>query len=239
VLFVSVLASISPATAIASQIVSGRARIVDGDTVIVSGEKIRLNGIDAPETDQVCLKASGARWLCGIEARERLGERAANKLWSCEVVGRDGYERWLATCTVDGENINRWMVHAGWALSFKRYSRLYDGDEHQARTASRGLWSGAFIAPWDWRSKNRSTRVLGALEVPIGAQNALLSLDTDQEAPQAKCSIKGNLNRAGACVYHAPGGRFYARTKIDQSKGERWFCTPDEAEAAGCRRSPQ
>jgi endonuclease YncB( thermonuclease family) len=237
-LFLLEAANVAPAMA-AEHVVSGPAHVIDGDTVVIAGGKIRLNGIDAPETDQVCLNAASRSWSCGIEARDRLRARTHSRAWSCSVTGRDKYERWLADCLVEGEDINRWMVRDGWALSFKRYSRRYDADEALAINRRTGVWAGAFIAPWDWRARSRETTVLGALEVPIDAQRVLLSSASEQEAPRADCAIKGNLNRDGACVYHVPGGRFYSRTKIDQAKGERWFCTTEEAEAAGCRRSRQ
>lgn len=235
-LFVLAASNLTPATA-TEQVISGLAHVVDGDTVIVSGEKIRLNGIDAPETDQLCLSAASRTWSCGVDARDRLSARTHRRAWSCRVTGRDAYERWLADCSVEGEDINRWMVRDGWALSFKRYSRRYDVAEALAMNGRKGVWAGAFIAPWDWRARSRETTILGALEVPGDAQKVLLSSASEQQAPRADCAIKGNLNRDGACVYHVPGGRFYSRTKIDQAKGERWFCTTEEADAAGCRRS--
>ena len=228
----------TPATA-AERTISGVAHVVDGDTVIVSGEKIRLNGVDAPETDQLCLNSDGKAWTCGVEARDRLSAGTKGRLWSCLTSGRDKYERWLADCTVDGVDVSSWMVLNGWALSFTRYSHRYDRDEVLARAAQKGVWAGAFIAPWDWRSRNRNTVVLGALEVPVDAQKVLLLPGSEQTPPRRDCVIKGNLNREGACNFHVPDGRFYGRTQIDESGGERWFCSSDEAEAAGCRRSRQ
>lgn len=219
--------------------ISGAARVVDGDTVVVGGEKVRLNGIDAPETDQLCLTSAGKPWTCGLEARDRLTGLAGGKTWSCVTTGKDKYDRWLGDCSAAGKDVNAWMVEEGWALSFVRYSRRYDDRERNAREALKGIWSGAFIAPRDWRSRSGNTVVLGAYSVPVGAQKTLLAPTTSQAVPIEGCAIKGNLNRKGACIYHVPGGRFYARTRIDQSKGERWYCTAEEAEAADCRRSSQ
>jgi hypothetical protein len=131
------------------------------------------------------------------------------------------------------------MVRSGWALSFVRYSHEYDPDESAARVAKAGLWSGAFIAPWDWRSRTKNTVILGAVSVPKDAQMILLSPASAADAPTSDCVIKGNMTRNGECIYHMPGGRFYSTVKMDPSKGKRWFCTEAEAQVAGCRRSKQ
>ena len=154
--------------------ITGVPRIVDGDTVQIDQTKIRLNGIDAPETDQLCLDAKAVRWTCGIAARDELARYAGGKEWTCHVTGADRYGRSLATCEVSGEDVQKWMVQSGWALSFVRYSHAYDADGGVARSAHYGLWAGAFIAPWDWRSRNAKTVILGALSVPTNAQAILL-----------------------------------------------------------------
>jgi len=225
----------SHVTAVYATEVIGLPRIVDGDTVVVDAIKIRLQGIDAPETDQLCLNHDGERWACGIEARDQLIRRAGDQSWSCNISGVDRFGRSLAVCNVEGEDINRWMVRQGWALAFIRYSHEYVDAERSAREGQFGLWSGAFIAPWDWRHRNKNTVILGALSVPINAQEILLSAVSAAEAPSPECAIKGNINRRGECIYHLPGGHFYGLIKMN--RGKRWFCSEDEARAAGCRPS--
>ena len=156
------------------QSLTGVPHIHDGDTVEIRGVKVRITGIDAPEMDQRCLDAKGKLSECGIEVRNQLTKKAAGRQWTCRVSGKDRYGRSLASCHVDGEDIARWMVRSGLALSFKRYSHEYDAEETTAIEARAGLWSGAFIAPWDWRSRNTSTEILGAVSVPIDAQKDLL-----------------------------------------------------------------
>jgi hypothetical protein len=129
------------------------------------------------------------------------------------------------------------MVRSGWALSFVRYSHAYDSDEALARNAHAGVWSGAFIAPWDWRHRNTRTPILGAASVPVNAQLVLLGAVSAAEAPSPECAIKGNISRNGDCIYHEPGGRWYAKVKMDLRHGKRGFCSAAEAEAAGCRPS--
>src|SRR5690348_11965514 len=106
--------------------ISGVPSIHDGDTVKIRGTKIRLSGIDAPETDQLCLDAKGQKWACGIAARDELIKHSSGQSWDCDLGGEDGYKRRLGICSIDRDNVNRWMVRSGWAMSFKRYSHAYD-----------------------------------------------------------------------------------------------------------------
>jgi endonuclease YncB( thermonuclease family) len=213
--------------------IAGVARIVDGDTVEINGTKIRLQGIDAPETDQLCVDEKGSGWTCGLAARDELAKRFGDKPWTCQVAGHDKFGRSLGSCTADAESVEEWMVRTGWALAFVRYSRAYEPSEAIAREAQSGLWAGAFVAPWDWRDRNHQTTILGALSVPSNAQEILLGAVSAAEAPSPECAIKGNIGRGGQCIYHLPGSRWYAKVKM--GPGKRWFCSTKEAEAAGCR----
>ena len=118
---------------------TGIPRIVDGDTLAIGATKIRLEGIDAPETDQVCLNGSGSRWACGIEARDRLVAHVAGREISCTSDGIDVYNRTLARCSLAGEDLNNWMVQEGWALAYVRYSMVYVQAEADPRTHQRGV----------------------------------------------------------------------------------------------------
>jgi hypothetical protein len=108
--------------------------------------------------------------------------------------------------------------------------------ENEARKALRGLWSGAFIAPWDWRHRDKQTIILGALSVPVNAQSILFAPASASGAPSTECTIKGNVNRKGQRIYHIPGQHSYASINMT-SHEKRWFCSPEEAEAAGWRRA--
>jgi endonuclease YncB( thermonuclease family) len=217
--------------------ITGIPRLVDGDTVEIGQVKIRLSGIDAPETDQVCLDAKGEKWACGISARDELIRHSNGRTWECTTTGTDQYRRSLANCFIEGEDVSKWMVRSGWALSFVRYSHAYDTDEVAARDAHAGLWSGSFIAPWDWRHRNKTTIILGAASVPVNAQTVLLGAVSASEAPSPECVIKGNVNRKGERIYHLPGQLNYAQINMTKGLGERWFCTEAEADAAGWRRA--
>lgn len=221
----------------AAEEVAGVPHVVDGDTIYIRARKIRLSGIDAPETDQVCLNASGQPSRCGIEAKEALETHFGNRELTCKLTGTDRYGRSLGDCFLGKESMSRWLVRNGWALAFRRYSVDFIPDEDYARERKAGLWAGAFIAPWDWRHRNGHTIVLGAIAVPRDAQRRLLAPENLAQPPDPRCVIKANMKRNGECIYHVPGGQFYDRLRMNHPSTRRWFCTPAEAEAAGCRRS--
>ena len=225
--------SLNSITANAAEIF-GIPRIVDGDTVQIGALRIRLSGIDAPEPDQVCLTRQGDLWKCGVSSREELIKHSSGGGWRCQGTAKDRFGRLIATCEVNGENIQAWMVRNGWALSFVRFSHLYDADEATAREAGAGLWSGAFIAPWEWRNRNRKTAILGASTASENAQQKLLAAVSAAGAQAPGCDIKGNVNRSGECIYHPRGSRWYSQINMELN-GKRWFCSAQEAEAAGCR----
>lgn len=218
--------------------VTGIPRIREGDQIQIGNARIRLGGIDAPSVDQLCLNNKGERWTCGIAARDELIKHADNKPWTCHLrQAADRRGRQVARCEVDGEDIQKWMVKSGWALSYARFSHDYDADEKAAREAKAGMWQGAFIAPWDWRIRNKKTVILGTAKTPPNAHATLLASASGPVAPSPDCTIKGNVNSAGECIYHRPTSRWYAQIKMQISKGTRWFCSVDEAEAAGCRET--
>lgn len=217
--------------------VTGVPKIRDGDQVAFGATRIRLAGIDAPSNDQLCLSPSGERWTCGAAAHEALQKFAGDKPWTCHVQRTDRFGRSVASCEIDGVDVSQWMVKNGWALSYVKYSQAYSADEKAAREARAGIWAGAFIAPWDWRVRNKKTAILGATKPPENALAILLASASGAKAPSPTCNIKGNVNRAGVCIYHTPASRWYAKISMKVSKGTRWFCSKEEAEAAGCRET--
>jgi endonuclease YncB( thermonuclease family) len=225
-----------PAVAAAADI-TGVPKIREGDQITIGNSRIRLGGIDAPSVDQLCLNTSGERWTCGVAARDELIKHVGTKSWSCHVVQTDRRGRQIARCEVDGEDIQKWMVKSGWALAYVRFSHDYEADEKAARDAKAGMWQGAFIAPWDWRVRNKKTTSLGSAKAPDNASTILLASASGSVAPSPDCTIKGNVNRSGECIYHQPTSRWYAKIEMKISKGTRWFCSVEEAEAAGCRET--
>ena len=217
---------------------TGVAKIREGDSIQIGSTRIRLGGIDAPSVDQLCLNNSGERWTCGVAARDELIKHVGDKSWTChQRQAADRRGRVVARCEVDGEDIQKWLVASGWALSYTRFSHDYDADEKAAREAKAGMWQGAFIAPWDWRVRNKKTTILGAAKPPPNAHAILLASASGSVAPSPDCTIKGNVNGAGECIYHTPASRWYAQIKMTISKGTRWFCSVEDAEAASCRET--
>ena len=217
--------------------VAGVPKIREADQVQIGNTRIRLGGIDAPSTDQLCLNTKGERWTCGVAARDELTKRFGGKVWTCQARSIDRRGRTVARCQADGEDIQKWLVANGWALAFLRLSKDYEPDEKHAREAKAGMWQGAFIAPWDWRVRNKKTTILGATKPPDGAHSVLLASASGDVAPSPDCTIKGNVNSAGECIYHTPNSRWYTQIKMRISKGTRWFCSVEDAEAAGCRET--
>jgi endonuclease YncB( thermonuclease family) len=125
---------------------TGHAIAVDGDTLRLGATRIRLTGLDAPELDQTCSDARGP-WPCGEQARAFVADTLSQRSAACAPSGRDAYRRTLATCTVDGADLGQAVVAAGWAVSDGGYLL----DEAAARTAGRGIWSGTFEPPAQWR----------------------------------------------------------------------------------------
>jgi len=200
--------------------VVGPARIVDGDTLEITGTKIRMHGIDAPESKQSCL-VNGKTYRCGQKATDALTQLIGSSSVRCEEKDLDRYGRVVAECFVGQVNLNAALVSQGWALAYRRYSMDYVGEETDASTNKHGLWASTFTAPWDWRRGKR----LAAFQQPSTSVNG--------------CAIKGNVSRKGSKIFHVPGGRYYEQTRIDEAKGERWFCSEAEANVAGWRRSQQ
>ncbi|MBS0641388.1 MAG: thermonuclease family protein [Proteobacteria bacterium] len=135
--------------------VTGRPHVIDGDTLSLNGQKIRLTGIDAPERDQTCQTPSGAAWACGQQATQALSERIGWSSIRCDVRGHDRYGRAIGTCFQGEQDLNRWMVANGWAVAYRQYSTDYVADEARARRTRAGMWSGTFTMPSEWRKARR------------------------------------------------------------------------------------
>lgn len=197
----------------------GRATVTDGDTLTVAKQRIRLWGIDAPESAQQCTTSDGRPWRCGGRSAAALDGYVLDKTVRCQPKDTDRYGRVVAECFVQGQSVNRRMVRAGWAVAYREYATAFIADEADARQHQRNLWQGPFQMPADYR---RSKRDQTARQAPVAAQPS-----------SGGCRIKGNISREGRKIYHVPGQRDYERTSIDLSRGERMFCSPADAMRAG------
>lgn len=152
-LVVSLLAAMGDAKSAPS--IQGTASVIDGDTIDIRGERIRLDAIDAPESSQLCLDTSGKRYRCGHKSALALSDMIGRSVVSCEPKGRDRYKRTIAVCFKGDTELNAWMVAQGWALAYRKYGIDYILEEDEARLAQRGIWAGSFEMPWDWRARNK------------------------------------------------------------------------------------
>ena len=145
-----------PSLAVAD--ITGNARVIDGDTIEIAGERIRLHGIDAPEAKQTCLDGKGKEWRCGEEATIALATIVGDQPITCRGDKRGKYGRLIAVCSVGLFDLNVLMVTRGWALAYRQYSSEYVPEEDYARLYKRGIWRGQFIAPWEWRKARRGNK---------------------------------------------------------------------------------
>lgn len=194
-------------------------QVIDGDTIKIDNKIYRLFGIDTPEKNQLCM-TNNLQWACGLVATSELIKLVSGKEIICEKKSTDQYNRTIAVCFVEGTDIGKAMVESGWALAYREYSVDYVDSEKRAKSKKFGLWSSDFEKPWQLRK-------LG---------NNLEKTNIDAKS-KSECKIKGNISSKGTKIYHKPGGTYYSRTIIDESKGERWFCSSTKAENAGWRAS--
>ena len=135
--------------------VSTQVKVIDGDSIVVGGREVRLEGIDAPEYHQDCYSAKGEAYACGVRAMEYMQKLVKGKKLRCEPIEIDRYKRVVAVCFVGGKNLNAEMVSSGNAVAYDRYDDAYVGLEKEARQNKRGIWGGKFMRPEFWRLLNR------------------------------------------------------------------------------------
>ena len=215
----ALLATFLSVPAFAGEVV-GRASVIDGDTLAIHGIRIRMQGIDAPESSQTC-ERNGKPYRCGQQAANFLDGLIASRPVRCEEETKDKYRRSVSRCFVGGTDLNREMVANGWAVAYHQYSTLYVSDEDEAKAGRKGIWEGEFQMPSDYRKGKKGDAIPRAVPAIAGKGSG--------------CLIKGNVNTKGERIYHVPGSRFYDKTDVSIANGERWFCSEAEASAAGWR----
>ena len=125
-------------------------KIVDGDTIVLNGEKIRFSGIDTPELKQMCMNGD-EKVFCGKTAKMLLIKKIGNETPECISEGKDAYKRTLAECFVNGESLSAFLVRSGYAFAYRKYSDKFIKDEEFAKENKLGMWAMTFQYPWDFR----------------------------------------------------------------------------------------
>jgi endonuclease YncB( thermonuclease family) len=213
----------------------------DAGTVDLGTVTYRLDGIDAPALDQVCIDDHADGWTCGVEARDQLARLINGRDIRCEDLGADPtYAKWrLGICTAEGEatSLNQLLVRGGFAMSAAGSTR-FASDEKEAKDNSRGLWKGCFVAPQDFRTGRKDGALFGAACRPDKDREIRDVLFPPEPAMPSGCAIKGKYAlRAHVTgnigIYHLQVCRSYpALTRPD-----RWFCSEDDAKASGFRKA--
>lgn len=216
------------APAARAQVVTGPAQAGDGDSLTLTGTRIRLFGIDAPELNQTCDRA-GDTWRCGEAAKAELAKLIEGKQVSCQARDTDAYGRLVATCRVGEVDLGDAMVGAGWATAFTQYGGDYVEAEARARKFKLGIWAANFETPANWRAAHpREAPKAGHASAAAGAS---IGANVYRDGAGG-CLIKGNHSRRGEWIYHVPGQEYYGQTRP-----EALFCTEEAAQRAGYRRS--
>jgi endonuclease YncB( thermonuclease family) len=221
-------------TALGASIEGPVTHYIDGDSIKIWKQSIRLIDIDTPEVAQDCINSTGKAFACGIEASNTLKRIIAKQQVRCVGDQVDRYKRLLATCYAGEVNINRELILRGWAVNY-RASEKYADEQSIAKANRKGLWAGEFLEPYKFRQRSKDFDPK-AEQANSYAPNASDKMSArDQSVSNTACNIKGNISSSGR-IYHTPwGSRSYAKTRINLSAGERWFCSEAEAEKAGWR----
>ena len=200
-----------------SPTLQGRAIAVSGDTVRVAKTTVVLSGIEAPVDGQTCLSRSGRPWRCDRAAKAALKHLLRSDAVACALSGFDDQGDSIGTCRQGETDIAAELVRNGYVFAKTGYFSSYSDLEREARTAKVGIWRGAAARPADYRAQRWEA--------------------AKREAPKG-CPIKGNVSR-GQRIYILPWAQDYDRVRISSRRGERWFCSEEEALAAGWKPSGQ
>jgi endonuclease YncB( thermonuclease family) len=143
---------LTPVSAGAADDLTGRASVIDGDTLEIHGTRIRLWGVDAPEGSQLCRGDDSLQYRCGAKAASELDAFIAGRPLTCIPISLDQYQRTVATCSLGDVNLGEWLVRNGLAIDWPEYSKgKYDALQREAEHAGRGIWAGSYVEPWLYR----------------------------------------------------------------------------------------
>ena len=216
------------------QIMSGPAAVVDANTLDMTGSRVRLVGLDAPERKQTCTR-SGEDWACGEEAARTVAAIIAEQAITCVVQGSDASGLTLAACKVRNIDIGQELLRRGMAVVLDDAPPGYAEASGVAQSLQYGLWAGDFQQPSEWRTANSSASQREVRQDRAGTERPAgraRSVSERRYTNALGCAIKGNRSRRGEWIYHLPGQAYY-----EDTRPEELFCTEREAMAAGYRRA--
>jgi endonuclease YncB( thermonuclease family) len=238
-LVAALLSTLLPAT----QSLAATATVRDGGTVQLGNVTYRLDGIDTPAFDQLCIDEHADVWTCGAEARDQLTKLIGNRKVRCDDLGADpAYKkRRIGVCKVEGEttSLSQLLVRKGFALNVEASaSGRFQADEARAKEDRQGLWKGCFVAPREFRTGRKDAALLGGACRPDRDREIREALFPEDLMMPASCNIKGKYAvRARVTgnlgIYHLQACRSYPGL----TKPDRWFCSEEDAQAAGFRRA--
>jgi endonuclease YncB( thermonuclease family) len=191
--------------------ISGRAIAVAGDLLRVDGMTVHISGVEAPEQGQPCHRANGRRWNCASAAKSGLARLVRGRTVTCTPSSQEAGGYVNARCRVGATDVATELVRRGYVFAASSFFNSLSSDEDAARDAKAGIWQGDVQRPQEWRDQEW--------------QNA------KRDAPDG-CPIKGIIH-ASSKFYALPWSPGYERAKVHTERGERWFCSEDEAKAAG------
>jgi endonuclease YncB( thermonuclease family) len=217
--------------------------VIDGKTLQLGNVKYRLDGIDAPEFDQMCIDQKADTWACGVEARNQLAALVGTSEVRCEDKGGDPIfkNRRLGVCSTAGEtsSLNQRQVRQGFGLSLEPSGNgRFKAEQAEAKDSQKGLWKGCFAVPEDFRQWKTDGVLFGAsCRRDKDVELRQIMFPTEPIAPPG-CTIKGKLAArakftGNVGIYHMQGCRSYASL----TKTNRWFCSEEDALAAGFRKA--
>ncbi|HEX7920352.1 MAG TPA: thermonuclease family protein [Bradyrhizobium sp.] len=222
---------------------SAMAIVKDAGTVQLGNAVYRLDGIDAPAADQLCIDEHADVWTCGVEARDQLTKLIGGKPIHCDDIGVDPTfkKRRLGVCKLEGDptSLSQVMVQKGYALNVETSATgRFKPDQATAKDGRAGLWKGCFVAPRDFRLGKKDGALLGnacPADRDTQIRNALFPDDLPMPA---SCNIKGKYAvrarvTGNVGIYHLQACRSYPGL----GNPDRWFCSEEDAQAAGFRRA--
>jgi endonuclease YncB( thermonuclease family) len=238
-----VVAMLLSAFPFASQGWAASPTIRDGSTLQLGNVTYRLDGVEAPAFDQLCIDDHADSWTCGVEARDQLTRLIAGRQVRCDDLGVDPTyrKRHLGVCKVEGETtaLGQLLVRQGFALNVESSATgRFKEDEARARDDKQGLWKGCFVAPHDFRAGRKDGALLGGACRTDRDREIRDALFPAELVQPSGCSIKGKYAvRARVTgnlgIYHLQACPSYPGT----TRPDRWFCSEEDAQGAGFRKA--